>query len=82
MKSRGLQRQTTLVEHPKDFWMSMGTIWMSAVKARNDEWVRARPAVSSTVLLWTRDIARPKGIATEKRFLCRRGESWTGLWSG
>jgi hypothetical protein len=52
------------------------------LKARNDEWVRARPAVGSTVLLWTRDIARPKGIATEKRFLCRRGESWTGLWSG
>jgi len=53
-----------------------------ALKARNDEWVRARPAVSSTVLLWTRDIARPKGIATEKRFVCRRGELWTGLWSG
>jgi hypothetical protein len=52
------------------------------VKARNDGWVRARPDISSTVLLWTRDIARPKGIATEKRFLCRRGESWTGLWSG
>jgi hypothetical protein len=52
------------------------------LKARNGEWVRARPDVSSTVLLWTRDIARPKGIATEKRFLCRRGESWTGLWSG
>jgi hypothetical protein len=30
MKSRGLQRQTTLVEHPKDFWMSAGTIRMSA----------------------------------------------------
>jgi hypothetical protein len=55
---------------------------MNTVKARNDEWVRARPDVSSTVLLWTRDMARPKGIATEKRFLCRRGESWTGLWSG
>jgi hypothetical protein len=38
------------------------------LKARNDEWVWARPDVSSTVLLWTRDIARPKGIATEKRF--------------
>jgi len=53
-----------------------------ALKARNDGWVRARPDVSSTVLLWTRDIARPKGIATEKRFLYGRGESWTGLWSG
>jgi len=30
MKSGGLQRQTTLVEHPKDFWMSTGTVWMSA----------------------------------------------------
>jgi len=58
------------------------TIVWYPVKARNDGWVRARPDVSSTVLLWTRDIARPKGIATEKRFLCRRGESWTGLWSG
>jgi hypothetical protein len=52
------------------------------VKARNDGWVRARPDVSSTVLLWTRDMTRPKGIATEKRFLCSRGESWAGLWSG
>jgi hypothetical protein len=52
------------------------------VKARNDEWVGARPDVSSTVLLWMRDIARPKGIATEKRFLYGRGESWTGLRSG
>jgi len=55
---------------------------LEPLKARNDEWVRARPDVSSTVLLWTRDIARPKGIVTEKRFLCRRGELWTGLWSG
>ncbi|KAG2114099.1 hypothetical protein BD769DRAFT_1363903, partial [Suillus cothurnatus] len=53
-----------------------------ALKARNDEWVRARPDVSSTVLLWTRDMTRPKGIATDKRFLCSRGESWAGLWSG
>jgi hypothetical protein len=30
MKSRGLWRQTTLVEHPKDFQMSVGTIWTSA----------------------------------------------------
>jgi hypothetical protein len=30
MKSGGLQRQTTLVEHPKDFWMSVETIQMSA----------------------------------------------------
>jgi len=30
MKSRGLQRQTTLVECPKDFWMSAGNFWMSA----------------------------------------------------
>jgi len=52
------------------------------VKARNDEWVGARPDVGSTVLLWTRDIAHPKGIATEKRFLYRRGESWIGLWPG
>jgi hypothetical protein len=52
------------------------------MKVRNDGWVRARPDVSSIVLLWMRDIAHPKGIATEKRFLCRRGESWTGLWSG
>jgi len=52
------------------------------VKVRNDEWVGARPDVGSTVLLWTRDIACPKGIATEKRFLYQRGESWTGLWSG
>jgi hypothetical protein len=51
-----------------------------SVKVRNDEWVGARPDVGSTVLLWTRDIARPKGIATEKRFLYKRGESWTGLW--
>jgi hypothetical protein len=29
MKSGGLWRQTTLVEHPKDFWMSMETIQMS-----------------------------------------------------
>jgi hypothetical protein len=29
MKSGGLRRQTTLVEHPKDFQMSAGTIWMS-----------------------------------------------------
>jgi hypothetical protein len=50
------------------------------VKARNDEWVGARPDVSSTVLLWTQDIAHPKGIATEKRFLYKRGELWTGLW--
>jgi hypothetical protein len=28
-------------------------IVMDLVKARNDEWVRARPDVSSTVLLWT-----------------------------
>jgi len=53
-----------------------------ALKARNDEWVGARPDVGSTVLLWMRDIARPKGIATEKRFLYRRGESWIGLWPG
>jgi hypothetical protein len=52
------------------------------LKARNDEWVRARPDVGSTVLLWTQDIARPKGIAAEKRFLYRRGESWIGLWPG
>jgi len=52
------------------------------VKARNDEWMGARPDGGSTVLLWTRDIARPKGIATEKRFLYKRGESWTGFWSG
>jgi hypothetical protein len=55
---------------------------IGALKARNDEWVGARPDVGSTVLLSTRDIARPKGIATEKRFLYKRGESWTGLWSG
>jgi hypothetical protein len=30
MKSGGLWRQTTLVEYPKDFWMSVGTIQMSA----------------------------------------------------
>jgi hypothetical protein len=30
MKSGGLRRQTTLVEHPKDFQMSMGTVRMSA----------------------------------------------------
>jgi len=30
MKSRGLRRQTTLVEHPKDFRMSVGTVRMSA----------------------------------------------------
>jgi hypothetical protein len=30
MKSVGLQRQTTLVEHPKDFQMSVGTVRMSA----------------------------------------------------
>jgi len=53
-----------------------------ALKARNDEWVGARPDVGSTVLLWMRDIACPKGIATEKIFLYRRGELWTGLWSG
>jgi hypothetical protein len=29
MKSRGLQRQTTLVEHPKDFQINAGTIQMS-----------------------------------------------------
>jgi hypothetical protein len=52
------------------------------LKVRNDEWVGARPDVGSTVLLWTRDIACPKGIATEKRFLYKRGESWIGLWSG
>jgi len=55
---------------------------MRTLKARNDGWVRARPDVSSTVLLWTRDMTRPKGIATEKKFLCSRGESWAGLWSG
>jgi hypothetical protein len=38
------------------------------VKARNDEWVRARPSMGSTVLLWMQDIAYPKGIATEKGF--------------
>jgi len=54
----------------------------TAVKVRNDEWVGARPDVGSTVLLWTRDIVCPKGIATEKRFLYKRGELWTGLWSG
>jgi hypothetical protein len=53
-----------------------------ALKARNDEWVGARPDVGSTVLLWMRDIACPKGIATEIRFLYRRGESWIGLWPG
>jgi hypothetical protein len=47
------------------------------VKARNGEWVGARPDMGSTVLLWMRDIARPKGIATEKIFLYKRG-----LWSG
>jgi len=52
------------------------------VKARNDGWVRTRPVVGSTVLLWTRDMTCPKGIATEKKFLCSRGESWAGLWSG
>ncbi|KAG2132235.1 hypothetical protein BD769DRAFT_1386510 [Suillus cothurnatus] len=41
-----------------------------------------KPGAPGEVLLWTRDIARPKGIATEKRFLYKRGESWTGLWSG
>jgi hypothetical protein len=30
MKSEGLQRQTTLVERPKDFQMSVGTVWTSA----------------------------------------------------
>jgi hypothetical protein len=30
MKSGGLQRQTTLVEHPKDFQMSTRTVQMSA----------------------------------------------------
>jgi hypothetical protein len=30
MKSGGLQRQTTLVEHLKDFWMNTGTIRISA----------------------------------------------------
>jgi len=30
MKSGGLQRQTTLVECPKNFWMIMGTVRMSA----------------------------------------------------
>jgi hypothetical protein len=30
MKSGGLRRQTTLVEHLKDFQMSVGTVWMSA----------------------------------------------------
>jgi len=54
----------------------------TSVKARNDGWVGARPDVSSTVLLWTRDMTRPKGIATEKKFLWNRGESWAGLWSG
>jgi hypothetical protein len=44
--------------------------------------VGARPDVGSTVLLWMQDIACPKGIATEKRFLYRRGKLWTGLWSG
>jgi hypothetical protein len=29
MKSGGLWRQITLVEHLKDFQMSVGTIWMS-----------------------------------------------------
>jgi hypothetical protein len=36
MKSGGLWRQTTLVEHPKDFWRSVGNVrtsvgnfWMS-----------------------------------------------------
>jgi hypothetical protein len=29
MKSRGLWKQTTLVEYPKDFWMSIGTVWTS-----------------------------------------------------
>jgi hypothetical protein len=29
MKSGGFWRQTTLVECPKDFQMSVGTIWMS-----------------------------------------------------
>jgi hypothetical protein len=33
--------------------MSCAYILNQAVKARNDEWVRARPAVNSTVLLWT-----------------------------
>jgi hypothetical protein len=54
----------------------------SLLKVRNDEWVGARPSVCSTVLLWMRDIARPKGIVTEKRWLYKRGESWNGLWSG
>jgi hypothetical protein len=56
--------------------------WVDTMKARNGEWVGARPDVGSTVLLWMQDIACPKGIATEKRFLYRRGELWTGLWSG
>jgi len=44
--------------------------------------VGARPDVSFAVLLWMQDIARPKGIATGKRFLYKRGGLWTGLWSG
>jgi hypothetical protein len=51
-------------------------------KAKNDEWVGARPDMGSTVLLSMQDIACPKGIATEKRFLYKKGELWTGLWSG
>jgi hypothetical protein len=54
----------------------------SVVKVRNDEWVGAGPDIGSTVLLWMQDIAHPKGTATEKRFLYKRGELWTGLWSG
>jgi hypothetical protein len=57
-------------------------VTIRALKARNDEWVGARPDVGSTVLLWMQDIAHPKGIATEKRFLYRRGKSWIGLWPG
>jgi hypothetical protein len=62
--------------------ISCNTFLYNVLKARNDEWVGARPDVGSTVLLWTQDIAHPKGIATEKRFLYKRGKLWTGLWSG
>jgi hypothetical protein len=49
------------------------------VKVRNNEWVGARPSVGSTVLLWMRDIARPKGIATEKDSSIREGSRGLGF---
>jgi hypothetical protein len=63
------------ISHPTWTWSCCTDL----VKVRNDEWVGARPSVDSTVLLWMWDIARPKGIATEKDSSIREGSHGLGF---